>query len=90
MGGVLAELLVQQGCAVTLVTPSAYVSDWTNNTLEQARIQKRLIELGVEIQTSRAVTAIARDHVQTECTYSARPAQVEADCGGARHRTHRQ
>ena len=37
MGGVIAELLARAGCTVTLVTPSAYVSDWTLNTLEQAR-----------------------------------------------------
>ncbi|HAG26954.1 MAG TPA: NADH:flavin oxidoreductase, partial [Rhodobacter sp.] len=42
MGGVLAELLVQKGAKVTLVTPSAHVSDWTNNTLEQATIHRRL------------------------------------------------
>ena len=35
MGGVIAERLVAAGCSVTLVTPAAYVSDWTRNTLEQ-------------------------------------------------------
>jgi dimethylamine/trimethylamine dehydrogenase len=79
IGGVLAELLVSHGCAVALVTPSAHVSDWTNNTLEQARIQRRLIELGVEIHVTRAVTALAGDHVTTECTYSGRPLDLAAD-----------
>jgi dimethylamine/trimethylamine dehydrogenase len=79
IGGVLAELLVGHGCAVTLVTPSAYVSDWTNNTLEQPRIQRRLIELGVEIHVTRAVTTIAKDHVTTECSYSGRPLDLAAD-----------
>ena len=79
MGGVLAELLVQQGCAVALVTPSASVSGWTKNTLEQAKIQKRLIELGVEIHVTRAVTSIGKDHAKTECTYSARPLDLAAD-----------
>ena len=37
MGGVVAELLVEQGCEVTLITPAAYVSEWSNNTLEQPR-----------------------------------------------------
>ena len=32
MGGVIAEKLVEQGAKVTLVTPAAYVSEWTNNT----------------------------------------------------------
>ena len=35
MGGVLAKLLIKEGCDVTIITPSAYLSDWTVNTLEQ-------------------------------------------------------
>jgi len=70
MGGVLAELLVSEGCTVTLVTPSAFVSDWTNNTLEQATIHKRLAEMGVEIVLNRGVTAIGAGHVTTNCVYT--------------------
>ena len=40
MGGVLAELLAAAGHAVALVTPEARVSDWTQATMEQHRIQK--------------------------------------------------
>jgi dimethylamine/trimethylamine dehydrogenase len=58
MGGVIAELLVEQGCDVTLITPAAYVSDWSNNTLEQASIHARLVELGVNIVLNRAVSKI--------------------------------
>jgi len=79
MGGVLAECLVEQGAAVTLVTPSAYVSDWTNNTLEQATIHRKLVELGVEIQLNRAVTAIGDGGVTTACSYSGRGAELAAD-----------
>ena len=57
MGGVLAELLRAEGYAVTLVTPGLCASSWTVNTMEQHRIQARLLELGVEIEVSRAVTA---------------------------------
>ena len=79
MGGVIAELLVTSGCKVSLVTPSAYVSDWTNNTLEQAFIQKRLIELDVDIHVTRAVVSIEKDHVQLECIYSGRVETLVAD-----------
>ena len=79
MGGVLAELLVLSGATVTLVTPSAFVSDWTNNTLEQAAIHCKLLDLGVEIQLNRAVTAIERDGAQTACSYSGRAAELQAD-----------
>ncbi len=49
MGGVLAELLAQNGCHVTLVTPAATISAWTEYTLEQSRIYKRLLSLGVTL-----------------------------------------
>ena len=79
MGGVLAELLVNNGCQVKMITPSAYISDWTRNTLEQTFIQRRLIELDVAIHVSRAVSAIAYDHIKTECIYSGRGLDLAAD-----------
>lgn len=79
MGGVLAELLVKNGAKVTLITPSAYVSDWTNNTLEQAAIHTKLVEMGVEIVLNRGVTEIAADHVVSDCVYTGRTQDFAAD-----------
>ena len=79
MGGVLAELLVSRGAEVTLITPSAYVSDWTNNTLEQATIHSRLAELGVSIVLNRGVTEVANDHVVSNCTYTQNTEVVAAE-----------
>jgi len=79
MGGVLAELLVRNGCKVIFVTPSIRVSDWSYNTLEQAFIQKRLIELGVDIHVTRGLMSIARDHAEVACTYSSRASRIECD-----------
>jgi dimethylamine/trimethylamine dehydrogenase len=70
MGGVIAELLAQKGCKVVLVTTSAFVSDWTRNTLEQAAIHRRLVEAGVEIVLNRGVAAIHADGVETNCSYT--------------------
>jgi dimethylamine/trimethylamine dehydrogenase len=70
MGGVLAERLVELGCEVTLITPSAFVSDWTVNTLEQHTIQRTLLEMGVNVVLNRGVTEIASDHVVSDCTYT--------------------
>ncbi len=50
LGGVLAELLREAGREVVLVTPAPDVSHWTHNTMEQGRIQTRLLDLGVEIR----------------------------------------
>ncbi|MFL7870430.1 MAG: FAD-dependent oxidoreductase, partial [Anaerolineales bacterium] len=49
LGGVLAELLAQNGCDVTLITPAPLVSYWTQFTLEQSKIQTRLMKLGVKL-----------------------------------------
>jgi dimethylamine/trimethylamine dehydrogenase len=58
LGGVLAELLAQNGCEVTLVTPAPLVSYWTQFTLEQAKIQTRLIKLGVRLFPQTLLTGI--------------------------------
>lgn len=70
MGGVLAELLASNSAKVTLITPSAYVSDWTNNTLEQGTIHAKLARMGVEIILNRGITEIAADHVVSDCIYT--------------------
>ncbi|MCV2863746.1 FAD-dependent oxidoreductase [Albidovulum sediminicola] len=70
MGGVIAELLAQKGCEVTLVTPAPYVSDWARNTLEQHAIHVRLAGAGVKIVLNRGVAAIRADGVETNCTYT--------------------
>ncbi|HBY08185.1 MAG TPA: NADH:flavin oxidoreductase [Chloroflexi bacterium] len=57
-GGVLAELLVEQGCQVSLATPAPLVSYWTKNNLEQRRIQKRLVQLGVPVYLNHTLDEI--------------------------------
>ena len=79
MGGVVAELLVEQGCEVTLITPAAYVSDWSNNTLEQAAIHARLVELGVTIVLNRAPGKIEQGQVVSECVFSGQLDSTSAD-----------
>ena len=79
MGGVLAELLVQQGATVTLVTPAAFVSEWSQNTLEQAEIHKRLADLGVDILLNRGVEELLPGVARTRCVYSDQSRDIEAD-----------
>ncbi len=70
LGGVLAELLRAAGHEVTLVTPAPDVSHWTHNTLEQNRIQARLLELGVEIVAQHDLTEIAAQEVELACVFT--------------------
>ncbi|MBD1147851.1 FAD-dependent oxidoreductase [Pelagibacterales bacterium SAG-MED31] len=79
MGGVIAELLIQQDCEVTLVTPSAFVSEWSKNTLEQSEIQKRLIEMGVKIELNKGVIKINSSNVTTNCIYSQKEERLETE-----------
>lgn len=70
MGAVIAEKLSRDGANVTLITPSAYVSEWTLNTLEQSFIHKRLVEHNVNIMRNTAVTELYKDGLKYSDTYS--------------------
>ncbi len=72
MGSVLAELLVQAGCQVDFVTPATKVAEWTENTLEQAIIQRRMLEIGVSLHLSQAPEALLPGGVQLACTFTGR------------------
>jgi len=72
MGGIMAELLRSQDHDVTLVTPAADASSWTHNTLEQGRIQKRLLEAGVTIIPLHNLQAIHDGSVELSCVYTGR------------------
>lgn len=58
LGGVIAESLRQTGLDVTLVTPANEVSTWTGHTEEQHRIQARLLDLGVMLETGTVVAGV--------------------------------
>ena len=79
LGGVLAELLVQRGLPVTLVTPATAVSSWTSYTTDQHRIQARLIGLGVQIVTAHGITGFDGSVATAQCIYSDAQRLIECD-----------
>ncbi|MGQ0611775.1 MAG: oxidoreductase [Paracoccaceae bacterium] len=79
MGSVLAELLVTRGCRVDFVTPATKVAEWTENTLEQAVIMRRLLGLGVTVHTSKAPQAVGRGEVTLGCTWTGAETALPAD-----------
>jgi len=79
MGSVLAELLVQEGRRVTFLTPAGEVANWARNTLEQEKIQTRLLQLGVEIRSHRALMTVSRGGVETACVFTGRPSSLTCD-----------
>jgi dimethylamine/trimethylamine dehydrogenase len=72
MGAVLAELMARAGHLTVYVTPHAEVSRWTHHTMEQPRIQARLIELGVAIHPHRMLAGRTADRLELACTFTGR------------------
>jgi len=72
LGGVLAEKLRAEGHEVALVTPAHSASAWTDHTLELARIQRRLLGLGIEIVAKRNLAALHDGAAELACVYSDR------------------
>lgn len=79
MGSVIAERLRDQGHEVTLVTPSTMVSEWSNYTMEQHRIQKGLLEKGVEVICTHTLTEIGEGEVSLSCVYTGTTRTISAD-----------
>lgn len=79
MGSVMAEVLVARGCGVDFVTPAAKVAEWSENTLEQAVIMRRLLELGVRVHCNRAPVRLDAAEVTLACTYSGAESRIAAD-----------
>jgi dimethylamine/trimethylamine dehydrogenase len=79
MGGVIAELLANKGCDVTIITPSPMVSYWTQFTLEQEKIQSRLMGLGVKFLLQHKVLNIGSDVLTASCVITGRENTLKQD-----------
>jgi dimethylamine/trimethylamine dehydrogenase len=75
MGGVIAEKLRREGHEVAIVTPADLVSSWTQKTLEASHIQRRLLELGIELLVKQDVVGFKGDHVELACVFTGRVTQ---------------
>jgi dimethylamine/trimethylamine dehydrogenase len=79
MGGVLAELLATDGCNVSLVTPAPLISYWSQFTLEQERIQAKLMKLGVNLYPQNVLSEIGKDFVRLSNTVSGDEVELPRD-----------
>ncbi len=70
MGGLVAEKISLAGQAVTLVTPEDVVSDWCDYTSERFYVQKRLLELGVALQTGHQLISYDGQDVRIASGYT--------------------
>jgi len=58
MASVIAELLASEGYRVTLATQGLCVASWTEYTLEQRHIEKRLLNAGIQILVRHQLTEV--------------------------------
>jgi len=79
MAGVLAELIAKAGFETIYVSPSPVVSAWSDNTLEQVRIQRRLIELGVKLVLSHSLSDMDDVGVSVACCYSGKVSHLTGE-----------
>ena len=70
MGGALAERCRQDNLDVCLVTPDSTISSWTYNTLEQEKIQSRLLSLDVELIVSHQLSRVSEGLATIANVYS--------------------
>lgn len=78
LAGVIAEKLRHAGLAVTYVTPSDVVSQWAENTSERWRVRAHLMNLGVDIVLSQALTRFDGSSATLECQYTGAPSTLAA------------
>ncbi len=64
MGNVIAELLRGEGHDVTLATPALCIAQWTQYTLEQEKIERRMVDLGIEILARHRLSAVGDGTVE--------------------------
>jgi len=70
LASALAEQCVAWGYECVFVTPAPVVSSWSQHTLEQARIQQRLLSLGVKVITNHRVEQVMDGQCLLSCVYT--------------------
>jgi len=79
MGSALAELLDDMGIEVVYVTPADKVASWTENTLEQHKIQANLICREIDIICNKKIISIQGSRFTFKCVYTGIESIIEAD-----------
>ena len=79
MGGLVAEKIRLAGQPVTLVTPEDVVSAWCDYTSERFYVKKRLLDLGVVLQTGHQLLSYDAQNVRIVSAYTGQEQSIRAD-----------
>ncbi|WP_201314062.1 FAD-dependent oxidoreductase [Dyella sp. EPa41] len=76
---VAADLLHQQGCTVTYVTPEDSVAPWSVNTLDYRHIRKRMAKQGIEVRVSHTIVRFDGTTLMLENTWDGSRSEQPCD-----------
>jgi dimethylamine/trimethylamine dehydrogenase len=76
MGSLMAEIALQAGREVHFVTADSMVGSFSQHTLEQGRIQARLIERGARITVAKRLAGRGADWLDLACVYTGRTERI--------------
>jgi dimethylamine/trimethylamine dehydrogenase len=79
LGSVVASALAAAGAEVTIVSPAAAVSAWSQNTDEQVLTQMRLMGEGVRIEVQTDLATIGEKSLELSCVYTGDTREILAD-----------
>lgn len=77
MGSLMAEIALKAGREVTFVTPDSMVGAFSQHTLEQGRIQARLIERGARIVVAKHLAGRGAGWLDLGCVYTGRTERID-------------
>jgi len=76
---ITADLLHQQGCTVTYVTPEDSVAPWSVNTLDYRHIRKRMAKQGIDVRVSHTITRFDGATLTLENTWEGSRSELPCD-----------
>ncbi len=79
LGSAIAEQLAVAGCDVILVTPAAEVGSWSRFTLEFPHIQRRIIDIGINVLPSHNITGVGDKTISLSHVYSYQKITLDVD-----------
>ncbi len=79
IGALLAEKCARASIKTSYLTPAAMVSAWTVNTLEQHRIQTRLLECGVKLIFQQRLIDATSSGLEISCVFTGETQILDCD-----------
>jgi len=77
LAGVIADHLSAAGHKIVFLTPASVVSPWTESTLEQTRVQRSLLNQGVEIICNKSIQEADSKGIEAKCVFTGKRTTID-------------